>query len=177
MLSSRTKFRAGIGMGIGCTGLALGLLGAPTAMAGGGCANANADIGSLSKGQARAAIVCELNTARSSDVVQNANLGKAAQKHSKVMRSKDCFAHQCPGESKLPKRIKAAGYVSDGDAYKVGECIAYGNTSFSPADFVDKWLDDPAHRKVIKKNAYNDIGVGIDITDGTALITADFGAR
>ncbi len=177
MLSRRTKFRAGIGVSVGCAGLAIGLLGAPSAMAGGGCANGGADIGSLSKGQARDAIVCEINAIRNPNVTKNSALQRAAQKHSKVMRNKDCFEHECPGEDGLGERVKDAGYVADGDAFKVGECIAYGSTSFSPADFVDAWLDDAAHRKVLKKSAYNDVGVGIDIADGTALITADLGAR
>ena len=132
MLSRRTKFKAGIGVSVGCAGLAIGLLGAPSAMAGGGCANGGAEIGSLSKGQARAAIVCEINAVRGPALSRNAQLESAAQKHSKVMRNKDCFKHKCPGEGDLGDRIKAAGYISDGDAFKAGEAIAYGNTGSQP---------------------------------------------
>lgn len=155
--------------------MGLALLTAPPGMAGsGGCANAGADIGSLSTAQARGAIICLFNNARSAQSVQrNGDLQQAAQKHTDRMRSEECFRHDCPGEPGLKQRVENTGYFNG--AGQVGEVIAFGDDGFSPNDFVDEWLDSNAHRGIIQRAAFRDVGVGVSVQGGNALLTAVLG--
>jgi len=143
-------------------------------MAGSSCANAGSDIGSLSKGEARTAIICLFNNARSAqDLKQNGDLQKVAQKHSDTMRSENCFSHKCPGEQGLKDRIKNTGYFNG--AGQAGQLIAFGSDNASPRDFVAEWLNSNAHRGQIQKPAYRDVGVGVNVQGGDTLLTAVFG--
>lgn len=172
-MSKQTKVRAGVGVGATCVGLALGLLSAPVGVAGGGCANGSADIGTLGKGQAREAVICLFNKARNSSVAQNGDLQTAAQKHTDTMRSEDCFAHECPGEPSFEKRVKSTGYFNGGGS--AGEVISFGPDDRSPSQYVDRWLRSNKHRAQITKSAYEDVGVGINFSGDTVLLTAVLG--
>ncbi len=180
MLSRRTKCRISAGLAAGCATMGLALLSAPPSMAG-GCANANASFGSLSKSQARASVTCLFNQARSANnLSQNGDLQRAAQGHTNTMRSQNCFSHQCPGEPNLRQRINNTGYFNG--AGQAAELIAFGDaddTTPPPEDtpdaIVDKWLDSTDHRNVIQNPVYKHVGVGVNVQNGTALVTAILG--
>lgn len=173
MANLKTKLTTGaaLGAGIAMLGLA-GSVAAPAAGAGGGCANADSNIENLSKGQASAALICLFNQSRSNPVAKNGDLSRAARKHTKVMRSQQCFSHQCPGEDSLGKRVRKTGYANGG--FQVGEIIAYGNDK-SAEDIVQEWLNSSGHRRIIKRSKFDDVGVGISATDDV-LVTAVFGS-
>lgn len=184
MLSRRTKSRIGVGLAAGCAATGIALLSAPAAMAGGGCANANTGLSSLSKGEARGAFTCLFNNARGGqNVVKNNKLQRAAQRHTNTMRNQQCFSHQCPGEANLKQRVKSTGYFNG--AGRVGEIIAYADADppppgqpggeDTPNTVVNQWLNSSLHRSLISDPGYQDVGVGINVQGGDALITAVFG--
>lgn len=169
------KFNLRVAFGVGVASLGMVLVAAPSSMAaGGGCSNANADLGSLSRDQTRAAVICLFNNARSGGALaNNGDLQTAAQRHTNTMRKKDCFKHTCPGEDRLAKRVKRTGYYS-GDA-ELGEVIAFAADNSSPDDVVDKWLDSSRNRGLITRSSFQDVGVGVNVSDGNVLLTGVLG--
>ncbi len=175
-LSKRTVIGATLAALVSCLALLL-VSSPPSSAAGGGCPNANADVDGLSKGQFRDSLTCLFNSERSAgNLAQNADLTDAAQKHTNIMRSKNCFKHECPGEPPLKKRVENSGYATGNNA-KFGEIIAIGPDSASPSDFLNAWLGSSDHRGQIKKSAYDDVGVGVNVKGDTALVTAVFGSN
>jgi uncharacterized protein YkwD len=173
---------AGLVAASAATGLAL--IGAPSAMAGAGCANANAGLSSLSKGETRTAFICLFNQSRSAaDVFNNRDLQQAAQSHTNTMRAQNCFSHQCSGEPGLKQRVRSTGYFNGGG--RVGEIIAYAdadppppgqpNGEDTPNTVVNRWLNSSIHRSLIRDAGFEDVGVGVNVQGGDALITAVFG--
>jgi len=175
-LGKRTMIGASLAALMSCLALLL-LATPPSSAAGGGCPNANANVGGLSKGQFRDSLTCLFNGERSAgNLVQNRDLTDAAQKRTNTMRSKECFAHQCPGEPGLKKRVENSGYTMGNDT-KFGEILAIGPDSASPNDFLRAWLNSSDHRGQIKKSAYDDVGVGINLGRKNTLVTAVFGSN
>lgn len=175
---NRSMLKLGGALGSGCAALGLALVAAPSSLAGGGCANASADIGDLSRGEARSAIVCLFNKARSAgDLEPNGDLKSAAQKHTNTMRETQCFEHRCPGEAGFKQRVENTGYFNGGGDSQAGEIIAFGPDDASPANYVNNWLDSNEQRGQIKKSAYDDVGVGVSVSDGNTLLTAVFGSK
>ncbi len=179
MATSRMNLNVRVVVGVAGAIAGISFISAPPSMAaGGGCANANAPIKSLSKSQATESLICLFNNLRSApDVSKSSDLTQAAQGHSDTMRAEQCFSHDCPNEPGLKKRVQNAGYINSGDAVKLGEVIAYGPDSASPNKYVNHWKRSDDHRGIIKGSSYRDVGVGINIKNGTVLLTGVFGIR
>lgn len=174
---NRRAIRTAVGSGISALGLCLGILGAaaPAGAAGGGCENANTSSASLSNSEATKAIACLFNQARSGpNVSPDGDLTEAARKHTQKMRKKECFSHQCPGEPALVERVKRTGYSN---SPFVGEAIQINRDNATPDDIVDEWLNSGAHRALIKDSRFNDVGVGLDVNNNSALYTAVLGRK
>lgn len=107
-------------------------------------------------------------------------LDRSARKHSRLMRDKRCFAHQCPGEGDLGARISKARY-----RYRVaGENIAWvGGRDSTPKWVVEAWMNSPSHRANILRRDYRDTGIGVvrgapvKFKGPAVTITQHFGRR
>lgn len=89
----------------------------------------------------------------------NPSLMKSAQAHADFMAGHDCFAHLCPKELPLDRRVSAAGYLYRG----VAENISAG--SATPAAVVNGWMKSPGHRANILNPAMREIGIGYTLLD------------
>ncbi len=149
--------------------------GSSLAKGGGGCANADSPVKSLSRTAARTALVCLFNKERSAqDVAQNRKLQRAAQRHTNTMREKDCFKHECPGEPTFEERVGSTGYC-EAVGCAAAEILGIRGPASTPRQIVAGWLDSGAHSGVIRKASYEDVGVGIDVGGQNVLVTAVFG--
>ena len=162
---------------------ALALMAGPVASseAGGGCGKSG--IASTRSDRAplpgvRAVVRCLINDARSAGSLRlNDALSEAAQRHSRHMNRKRCFAHQCPGEPDSGARIRAAGYMRGASSYRVGEVIALNRDRASPREVVRQWKNSAGHRAQILSGGYEHIGVGMVARRGRAFYTVTLGAK
>jgi len=107
-------------------------------------------------------------------------LNRTARKHSRLMRDRRCFAHRCPGEGDLGKRIAKAGY-----GYRIaGENIAWaGGRNATPKWIVRAWMRSPGHRANILRRDFRDTGIGVvrgapvRFAGPAITITQNFGRR
>ena len=161
-----------------CVLVMLALLpGTSLAKGSGGCANSDEPVKSLKRNAARASIVCLFNKERSAqDVVRDARLQKAAQKHTNTMRAKECFKHECPGEPTFAERVGSTGYCGAVDC-RAAEIIAIHGPNSTPKEVVSGWLDSGEQRAIIRRGAYDDVGVGIDGNSQNVLYTAVLGSN
>lgn len=154
------------------------------------CALYGKDIPSkLSQRHARMAVRCLINRARErhglSRLRQNARLKRAAQAHTRRMRTDGCFDHECPGERSVLGRLQRVNYITNGlRRWMYGENIAYGGSYLgTPKAIVTAWMHSPAHRDNILNPSFRQIGVGF--TRGIppnphangSTFTTDFGMR
>lgn len=150
----------------------------------GGCSKVDAPLRELSPNQARKALICSINVARADAglrrVSRDRQLDRAAAKHTKAMLAADCFAHKCPGEPNLDKRVKSSGYLKGATRWQYGETIACATTA---TETVDQWLKNPDHRLVLQTKKYKDLGLGYDdaapdpCTGSFSAVTGVFGFR
>jgi uncharacterized protein YkwD len=93
----------------------------------------------------------------------NAELGKAAEGHSREMVEEDYFGHVSPGGETLLQRIEASGYLPNSEVgYTLGENIAWGTLYLAtPKAIVAAWIASPEHEANILNAAYTDTGVGV----------------
>ena len=145
----------------------LGAIGGPAvdAAAAGTCANAHGSPGQITRGQARDAIVCLINNRRASNgkgaLHTQSGLRKAASRHSRRMARKNCFAHQCPGEKDLSRRVHSTSYLPCGCSWGLGENIAWGQKRRgTPKRIVSSWMHSPSHKKVMLDGDFKHIGIG-----------------
>lgn len=176
MANGKIKVTAGAALGAALATLGIASVGASPALAGGGCANAGASLDTLSRGDASKAFICLFNQQRKNSVSKNGDLAKAAQNHSDTMREENCLAHECSGKPGLKRRVKNTGYLKGAEAFQIGETIAFG-VDKSPSDIIKKWLSSSDHRELIKRNSFDDVGVGVNNGGNGAFITAVFGVR
>jgi uncharacterized protein YkwD len=152
------------------------------------CPFAHANPGSLTRGAAEQSIRCLIDKVRTNRgkhaLNGNGRLGRAAQGHTNHMVSRNCFAHQCPGESAMTARVKRTGYLNGARSWALGENIASGEAHRgSPAAMIDAWMHSPPHRAAIMDGGYEHVGVGMQ--HGTpsrpngagATYTTDFGRK
>jgi uncharacterized protein YkwD len=106
---------------------------------------------------------------------RSSELTAAARKHSRNMAANHFFDHRGSDGSTRITRADAAGYVGARDT-RVRENIGAGPV---PADVVAYWVNlDEVHRGQILDCAYNDVGVGYALGDGTPYThywTVNFG--
>lgn len=126
----------------------------------GPCPNADAGIDEASAKQLATAVRCLINRDRAErDLHQLANDGKlrrAAAKHNAAMLKENCWAHDCPGEPNLGRRIRNTGYLDGARRWSYGENFGCANT---PSSMLSTWLQTPFSRSNIRKPEYRDIGV------------------
>lgn len=83
-----------------------------------------------------------------------ARLSAAAQIHSRVMATQDCFDHRCPEDGAMTDRLARAGY-----RYRLAaENIAAGMAD--PAEVVEGWMNSAGHRKNILLADATEVGAG-----------------
>ena len=99
-------------------------------------------------------------------------LTAAAQAHSADMGERQYFEHDTMGGETWRKRLQSFGYArEDYDVWKAGENIGWGaGLSSSPVRIVDQWMKSPAHRAVILKKCFRDVGVGAVSCDGYGAV-------
>lgn len=128
-----------------------------TGVAGGGCDTAN--VSSSSKRQLKKATICWVNHERTSrglnPLRKKKKLQRAAGKHLKVMLNKRCFAHKCPGEVGLRRRLAKVGYFRGARAFSFGETLGCAP---SAKNMVDRWMQSDPHRKHILDRRFRHIG-------------------
>jgi uncharacterized protein YkwD len=137
----------------------------------------------------RTAVLCLHNRDRAAaglpPLKENAKLRKAAVGHSDDMVSRRYFDHDEPDGDGMVDRIKRAGYVRPGDAWSLGENIAWGTQELAtPAEIHKAWMNSAGHRANILRRSFREIGIGIVLgnpsvnpADAGATYTADFGVR
>ncbi|MBZ9784657.1 CAP domain-containing protein [Pseudomonas sp. REP124] len=104
----------------------------------------------------------------------NANLGAAAQGHSKAMAYGNYFAHQDPDGDTAADRARAAGYRGR----QIGENIAAGQGS--PSKAMAGWLASPGHCANLMNPMFTQVGAGYATearSDEGVYWTMVFGAK
>jgi uncharacterized protein YkwD len=113
-----------------------------------------------------AAVLCLLNGERRDrglgPLKVNGKLAKAADVQASDMVKREYFSHRNPEGRNSTARIKAAGYMSGGGRWTVGENLAWGVGELASArGLVNAWMNSPPHRSNILKPAYREIGLAI----------------
>ena len=130
------------------------------------CANADMlpDAGNLAA--ASSATLCLLNAERADRGLATLKLDRrletAALRHGGDMVSSGYFAHEGRNGSKPAQRIRAAGYLSSGGAWRIGENLAWGTGELStPRSIMAAWMQSDGHRANILLPAYREVGFAV----------------
>ena len=142
----------------------------------------------MSRKDARRAVVCLMNKMRRHHgrypLHARGSLNESGARHSRYMRRKGCFSHQCSGEKDLVARVMATPYLPCHCTWRLGENIARGQgRRASPAAIVTAWMHSPPHRAEILSPSLRDVGVGVvwgskrNRRANVGTFTADFGSK
>ena len=72
------------------------------------------------------------------------------------------FAHEGRNGSEPAERIRAAGYLSSGGAWRIGENLAWGTGDLAtPRSIMAAWMHSAGHRANILMPQYRQIGFGV----------------
>jgi uncharacterized protein YkwD len=117
-------------------------------------------------GTDRAAVVCELNTARADagrePVRARPSLERAATGHAADMVERRYFAHDSPGGSSAADRARREGYMRGAERWRIGEILIWTRgTPLTATAAVDAWLASPDHRRILLFGRYDEVGVGV----------------
>ena len=143
---------------------------APNVREGVGAADQCANADMLPDGSNLAAVsvatLCLLNAERAdrglTTLKVDRELQEAALGHGNDMVANRYFAHEGRDGSKPAQRIRAAGYLSDGGAWRIGENLAWGTGELaSPKAIMAAWMNSPGHRANILMPAYREVGFGV----------------
>jgi uncharacterized protein YkwD len=134
--------------------------------AGDACANAALQPEASNLRSVADATLCLLNGERAdrglASLSIDARLQRAALTHGGDMVDHLYFAHDGRDGSKPADRIRAAGYLSSGGAWRIGENLAWGTGALAtPRAIVGAWMASPGHRANILLPAYREIGFGV----------------
>lgn len=108
------------------------------------------------------------------DLVPNAALTAAAERHAADMARRNYFSHTSRSGASPWSRIRTAGYRG----VRLAENIAAGQPG--PAEVVQGWMASPSHRAIILDCRLREIGVGYANNPGSGFTTywvQDLGAR
>jgi uncharacterized protein YkwD len=113
-----------------------------------------------------AAVVCEINDRRAGRGLEplavDRRLERAGEAHARDMVRRGYFSHASPEGARVGDRLRAAGYIAEGIAWRVGEVLAWGRGDRStPSAAVAAWMRSPLHRRVLLRAHYREIGVGV----------------
>jgi uncharacterized protein YkwD len=126
------------------------------------CPNAAAGAETLTNAQIGRAIFCLVNRARRQrdkrQLYKNGDLGKIARKHSARMEEQNCFAHKCPGEPSLGKRVKRSGYPDGARKWRFAENLGCSKTA---QGMIDAWLAEEFNKANLLNRKFRDVGVGV----------------
>ena len=116
-------------------------------------------------GADRAALVCEINAARSSagraPVRSRPALVDAARGHSNDMVERRYFAHETPEGEGPDDRARDAGYLRHAAEWRIGEVLLWSRgEELTAAHAVELWLASPSHKRVMLSRHYRDVGAG-----------------
>jgi uncharacterized protein YkwD len=154
-----------------------------------GCDHAKVPGARLKPRLAAKSVRCLINEERRRqglrELAAHSALKKAAKGHTRRMVSGGCFAHTCPGEPDLVRRVTSTGYLPCGACtWGVGENIGWGDSDYSsPAAIVAAWMRSPGHRAIILTGSMEDVDIGVrtgkpgNPDSDAATYTADFGYR
>ena len=154
--------------------------------AGDQCANADMLPAASNLSAVSDATLCLLNAERAARGLTALKvdrlLQKAALNHGSDMVVNRYFAHEGRNGSKPAERIRAAGYLSSGAAWRIGENLAWGTGDLStPRSIMAAWMNSSGHRANILTAAYREIGFGVvagnpNTSDGAgATFVTEFG--
>ena len=72
------------------------------------------------------------------------------------------FAHDGRNGSQPADRIRAAGYLSSGGAWRIGENLAWGTGDLAtPRSIMSAWMHSAGHRANILMPQYRQVGFGV----------------
>jgi len=134
--------------------------------AGDACANAALQPDAANLAIVAAATLCLLNGERAdrglATLRLNDRLRRAALAHGSDMVEHSYFAHAGRDGSQPAERIRTTGYLSSGNAWRIGENLAWGTGALSsPKTIMAAWMNSPGHRANILQPAYREIGFGV----------------
>ncbi|CAB4703771.1 unannotated protein [freshwater metagenome] len=116
----------------------------------------------------------------------NAELSRAATKHSQEMLVRGYFSHNSPDGSSYWKRIAAWYKQGAYSSWSVGENILFSSPEVDATHAVQWWMQSPGHRANILSAEWRQIGIAAIHADSAGgpfhnapvtVITTDFGAR
>jgi uncharacterized protein YkwD len=158
--------------------------------AGAQCANADMLPDASNLATISDATLCLLNAERTARgliaLKLDRQLQNAALNHGGDMVSNGYFAHDGRNGSRPADRIRAAGYLSNGGAWRIGENLAWGTGELStPRSIMAAWMNSSGHRANILRRSFREIGIGIETglpvrlsaAQSGATYTTDFGFR
>jgi uncharacterized protein YkwD len=89
-------------------------------------------------------------------------LQRAAALYGSDLVDHQYFAHEGRDGSRPAERIRAAGYLSSGGAWRIGENLAWGTGDLAtPRAIVAAWMNSAGHRANILETHYREIGFGV----------------
>src|SRR4051812_46635569 len=145
------------------------------------CANARLqpDVGNLPA--ISDATFCLLNAERAARgltaLKPDRRLQRAALLQAGDMVDDQYFAHDGRNGAKLADRIRAAGYLPRGGAWRIGENLASGTGDLAtPRAIMSAWMHSAGHRTNILMPHYRQIGVGVIAGNPSARDGAGAGA-
>jgi uncharacterized protein YkwD len=129
-----------------------------------GCDHGAAGPGQATAAQLRTATICLFNRVRADHglrpVRHSARLGVLAQSYAGMLARLKFFSHTTPTGRTFAQRVYGARYVR-GNAWEVGEVLAWAPGRPTPHREVLAWMHSPPHRRIILTPSFRDVGVGI----------------
>jgi uncharacterized protein YkwD len=137
------------------------------------CANADLQPDATNLPTISDATFCLLNAERTSRGLSvlspDRQLQRAALGHGGDMVDHQYFAHEGRDGSQPAERIRSAGYLSGGGAWRIGENLAWGTGDLAtPRAIMAAWMNSPGHRANILQPQYRQIGFGVIAGNPTA---------
>jgi len=134
--------------------------------AGDSCANADLAPARANLATVAEATLCLLNGERADRGLKalalDRDLQQAALGHGNDMVDHRYFAHDGRDGSRPADRIRSAGYLRSGGAWRIGENLAWGTGDLAtPRAIMAAWMASPGHRANILQRAYREIGFGV----------------
>lgn len=90
----------------------------------------------------------------------------SAMGYAKVLGSGAPFSHVGPDGSTLVTRAETAGFPF---TVRLGEVLAWGTESWTPAGIVQAWMHSPTHREEIMNGDYIEAGTGCYFTPANGV--------
>jgi len=130
------------------------------------CANADLQPDTTNLPTISDATFCLLNAERAARgltaLKPDRQLQRAALAHGGDMVVHQYFAHEGLDGSEPAERIRSAGYLSGGGAWRIGENLAWGTGDLAtPRSIMAAWMHSPGHRANILQRDYRQIGFGV----------------